>query len=264
VKLIFEYADGHTLSYADYGATTGHPILVQHGMIASIGDYHLFDRLIWAGRRVICLARPGYGASSPYPMHDMAGWGEIVALLVDDLGLARFDVLGISSGAPYGYAIGYALPDRVRDIFIFSGTPALYDDVILAHWPYPVDRSAGMPELEEIARAVFFADLTEADLARDDIRDSMAHGCFGVAQDLRLRCMDWGFALSELRQTVYMQHSRVDAQVPFVTAEMTAKLIPHCRLAARESGPHFSEEVLDDFVRDVVLRRQRDDANADR
>ena len=70
-------------------------------------------------------------------MRNIGEWGDIVAGLVDELAIAQFDVLGMSSGAPYSYAIGSGLPDRTRNIFIFSGTPALYDERVLAHWPYP-------------------------------------------------------------------------------------------------------------------------------
>ena len=44
---------------------------------------------------------------------------------------------------------------------------------------------------------------------------------FGIAQDFKLRCVDWGFKLSDVKQTVYMQHSREDNQVPFAAAELT-------------------------------------------
>ncbi len=107
VNLILDYKNGNALSYADYGDRDGYPILVQHGLIASISEYHLFDRLIEAGNRIICSARPGYGQSTPYQMANMAEWGEIISLLLDELGLAQCDVLGMSSGAPYSYAIGY-------------------------------------------------------------------------------------------------------------------------------------------------------------
>jgi pimeloyl-ACP methyl ester carboxylesterase len=118
---------GNAISYSEYGDIEGYPILIQHGLIASISDYQLFDSLIAAGRRLICIARPGYGQSSPYLMDNMAEWGRLVSLLADELTLAPFDVLGMSSGAPYSYAIGVKLPGKVRNIYIFSGTPALYD-----------------------------------------------------------------------------------------------------------------------------------------
>jgi pimeloyl-ACP methyl ester carboxylesterase len=252
MKQSIKYKGGNTLSFSEYGDRNGYPVLVQHGLIASISDYRLFDRLIESGTRLICIARPGYGESSPYQMADMAEWGEIVSILVDDLELAQFDVMGISSGAPYSYAIGYRLPDKVRNIFIFSGTPALYDEQVLEFWPYPVTKNASMAEMEKVAKEVFFPNVTQEDLLRDDIRDSLKNNCFGIAQDLRIRCMDWGFTLSEVRAAVYMEHSQTDSEVPLVAAEMTAKMIPNCQLEVRK-GEHFSEGTLDRFIRNVVL-----------
>lgn len=253
MKHIVEYHNRNVLSYAEYGDRDGYPILVQHGLIASINEYHLFDRLIEAGNRLICTARPGYGQSSPYQMANMAEWGKIVSILVDDLALAQFDVLGMSSGAPYSYAIGYKMPDKARNIYIFSGTPALYDDKVLAFWPYPIEKNASIAEMARVAKDVFFPNVTEKDLLKDAIKDSMMNDCFGIAQDLRLRCMDWGFTLSEIVQAVHMEHSQMDQEVPFVAAEMTAKMMPNCQLEVRE-GEHFSEEALDQFIRDTMLK----------
>jgi pimeloyl-ACP methyl ester carboxylesterase len=261
MKQTVKYKDGNALSYSEYGDRNGYPILIQHGSVASISDYHLFDSLIAAGRRLICIARPGYGASSPYQMENMAEWGTIVSVLVDHLGLAQFDVLGMSSGAPYSYAIGYKLPDKTRNIYVFSGTPALYDEGVLAHWPYPVKRNASIAEMKQVAKDVFFSNLTQAGLLRNDIRDSMMNDCFGIALDLRIRYMDWGFRLSELTQPVYMQHSRMDTNVPFATAQMTAKLLPDCRLDVRE-GEHFSEKTLDQFVKNILLGRPENQETA--
>jgi pimeloyl-ACP methyl ester carboxylesterase len=220
-------------------------------MIASINDQELFHRLIEAGARVICIARPGYGDSSPYCINTIGEWGDLVAVLVGELGLAHFDVLGISSGAPYSYAIANKLPDRVRNVFILSGTPALYDENVLACWPYPVTKNASIAEMQKLAHRLFFSDLSREELERDDIRDSMANDCFGVAQDLRLRCMDWGFRLSDVRRRVLMRHSQADTSVPFITAQITAQLLPDCHLDVREKDPHFSQQVLDDFIAEI-------------
>ncbi len=253
MKKTVRYKTGNTLSYAEYGDPIGYPILIQHGLIASIDDGHLFARLIASGARLICMARPGYGESSPYEMHNFAEWGEIAAVLVDELGLAQFDVFGISSGAPYSYAIGYKLPDRVRNLFILSGTPALYDENVLSFWPYPVNKDVSLAEMQKLAYELFFSDLSKEDQDKDDVKDSMMNHCFGVAQDLRLRGMNWGFRLSDVKGKVYMRHSQADNAVPWVTAEMTAKLLPDCRFEIRENDVHFSQEVLDDFISTVII-----------
>jgi pimeloyl-ACP methyl ester carboxylesterase len=254
---ILEYRKKLMLSYSEYGDRNGYPILVQHGLIASISDYHLFDRLIDSGTHLICIARPGYGESSPYRMNKMAEWGELISILVNELKLPQFDILGMSSGAPYSYAIGYTLPERVRNIFIFSGTPALYDERVLALWPYPVNKQASLTELKRVAKEIFFSDVSQEDLMGNDVRDSMRNDCFGIAQDLNLRCMDWGFDLSEVKTTVYMQHSKADDHVPFRTAEITANLLPNCRLDIRESGGHFSNELVDAFIETTMVEHYK-------
>jgi hypothetical protein len=61
--------------------------------------------------------------------------------------------------------------------------------------------------MEKVAKDVYFTNVTKEDKEKNDIRDSMRNDCFGIAQDLRIRCMDWGFRLPEIRGAVYMEHS---------------------------------------------------------
>ncbi len=239
------YKDQNILSYAEYGSKTGFPILIQHGLIASIKDGNLFQRLIDLGTRVICIARPGYGESSPCEMKNIAEWGEIVAVLVDELRLTRFDVFGISSGAPYSYSIAYRFPDRTRNVFILSGIPALYDEEVVAHWPFEVKKDASIAEMQKLAHDLFFSDLSQEDMQQDDIKDSLMNDCFGIGLDFRIRGMDWGFKLSDVKPHVVMRHSRSDN---FKTAEITSRLLPDCTLDVRENDAHFSQAVLDDFI----------------
>jgi pimeloyl-ACP methyl ester carboxylesterase len=248
------FQSGNLLSYADEGDPNGPPILVQHGLIASIRTRGLFEHLTDAGARLIRIARPGYGETSPYQMVNIGEWGEIVSGLVAALELKQFDVLGISSGAPYSYALGWKFPRQVRRLFILSGTPALYDPNVAAYWPYPLNQQASIAEMQKLARKLFFSNLSATDRQQADIQDSMGHDCFGVAQDLKLRCVDWGFELVDVRASVIMRHSRADSSVPLITAQMTAQLLPDCRLEIRDHDPHFSQAVLEDFISTVVQR----------
>jgi pimeloyl-ACP methyl ester carboxylesterase len=246
--------DDVSLSYAEYGDQNGYPILIQHGLIASIDDYALFDRLIQLKTRLICIARPGYGESTPYIMNNFAEWTGMVSPLIGELGLAQFDILAMSSGAPYGYSIGCGFPDKVRNIYIFSGIPALYDEIVLSDWPYDMTQNNDMDAMKNLARELFFSNLTEADFLKNDVRDSLMHDGFGVAQDLRLRAMDWGYKLSEVKGKVFIRHSKCDDSIPFKTAARTAELIPNCELELIETGPHFSKEALDDFIKETMVR----------
>jgi hypothetical protein len=164
----------------------------------------------------------------------------------------------MSSGAPYSYAIGHRFPDQVRNIYIFSGIPALYDAEVLSHWPHPVNKNARLTDLKKVAHELFFSNLSKEDLEKKDIKDSMRHNCFGIALDLQLRCADWGFQLSDVKQEVYMRHSRFDQGVPFVTALLTSKLLPNCNLDVKETDEHFSKDALDDFIKTVIAANYRD------
>jgi pimeloyl-ACP methyl ester carboxylesterase len=250
----FKYEE-NIFSYMEYGNAVGFPILVQHGLIASIKDYDLFQSLIDSGRRIICIARPGYGESSPYKMHDISEWGRIVSSLLNELQINDFDVLGTSSGAPYCYSIAYASQTKIRNTFIFSGTPALYNHEIAIHWPYPIDKNANIPDLQQLAKTLFFSNLTDNDLKRNDVIDSLSHDCFGIALDLQIRCRDWGFDLSQIHTTVYMQHGKNDSQVPFISAQLTSKLLPRCYFEPRETGDHFSKELLEEYIRKTILQK---------
>jgi pimeloyl-ACP methyl ester carboxylesterase len=249
---VMRYGDGLSLAYVDYGDAGGYPIFVQHGMVASIGD-GLFGALVDAGMRVVCAARPGYGESSPRELACLGDWGDLVALLAVELGIERFDVLGISSGAPYAYAIAHRLPAKVGKVFVFSGIPALCDDRVAAAWPYPIDRKASLDECRALARQIFFSDLPPESAAMPHVRESMMNDCFGPGLDLRIRARDWGFSPSDVAQRVYMQHARDDGDVPFAAAELTAGLLPDCAFEARDSGGHFSPELLDGFIEKTIL-----------
>lgn len=251
---LLTYNGNQTLAYTDVGERDGIPVLVQHGLIASINEGNLFGRLIDLRARVISLARPGYGESSPYAMETLGQWAEVAGALVDALGLERFDVLGMSSGAPYSYALAAAFPGQVRNVYIFSGIPALYDANVQAHWPFPINTGASLSELQALAYDLFFAHLTEEDRQQEANRDSMRHNCFGIAQDLKLRCVDWGFDLAQVTAPVWMRHSQTDEGVPFVTAQLTAARLPHCHLDAPETGVHFSPEALDKFIETTMAR----------
>jgi len=248
----FEYQAGKVLAYNDFGVPGGFPVVVQHGSIASIKDTALLEEL---GRRarVICIARPGYGESSPFILNSFLEYGKLAAKLTRELGIGEFDILSSSAGAPYGYALARACAGKARNIYVYSGTPALYDEVIQKNWPYPVVKEMTIEESQKTAYEVFFAHIPESDKARNDVKDSMANNCFGEGQNLRIRFKDWGFTLPEISSKVYMQHSRKDGVIPYQLAVRTAELLRNCELELLEEGSHFSAEGYKAFVGSVVF-----------
>ncbi len=133
-----------------------------------------------------------------------------------------------------------------------SGIPALYDEKVQAHWPFDIQEDADLAEMQQLAHQIFFSSLTEEDLKNDAVLDSMKHDCFGIGLDLRIRCVDWGFKMEDIKNNVYMRHSRADNSVPFITAQITSELLPNYQLDIRANDTHFSQEVMNDFVKTIM------------
>jgi len=249
----FKFNGENVLAYNDFGNSEGFPILVQHGTMASIKDIGLFESL---GKiaRIICIARPGYGDSTPYVLQNLLEYGAIVAKLVKELSIDKFDVLASSAGALYGYAIAKACPVETRNIYVYSGTPALYDAEVQKNWPFPITKEMTVEDSQKIAFEVFFSRFSEQEKEQDFIKDSMANNCFGEGQNLRLRFRDWGFTLSDIKVKVYMQHSKKDEVLPYFFAERTAKLLRDCELELLEDGSHFTPEGYVSFLQNTVMR----------
>jgi pimeloyl-ACP methyl ester carboxylesterase len=204
--------------------------------------------------RVICIARPGYGESSPYILQNLLEYGEIAARLVTELGINQFDVLGSSAGAIYCYAIAKACSGKTRNIYVYSGTPALYDTDVRKNWPFPIPGDMTVEYSQRIAFEVFFSHFSEEERKQNFVKDSMANNCFGEGQNLRIRFKDWGFTLSEIKAKVYMRHSKKDEVLPYITAERTAKLLCNCEFELLEEGNHFTGEGYESFIQNTVIK----------
>lgn len=102
---------GLTVSLADVGCATGHPVLVFLGLGAVRYLVALYDELADAlGLRLICIDRWGLGRTGevgPGAQRGFVEWASVVAELVspEHLALAgSFSVLAHSAGAPYAVA----------------------------------------------------------------------------------------------------------------------------------------------------------------
>lgn len=111
--------DGRRLSYGDYGDPHAPPILLLHGIPGS--------RLTWEALpdfpskhkfRVIVPERPGYGHSTFQSQRHLLDWSEDIISLIDHLHLAPFQLFAISGGGPYGLALAWKYPERIKSMTI--------------------------------------------------------------------------------------------------------------------------------------------------
>ncbi|MFE2294870.1 alpha/beta fold hydrolase [Streptomyces sp. NPDC059452] len=240
---------------AEYGDPHGHPVVMHHGLLGDAGLPAVWDTLARdAGVRLIAVERPGYGASDPAPMTAVGDWTAHLLPVLEACGVDAFDVLGLSAGAPYAYALAAALPERVRRVWVLSGLPYVPDDAVRHRYPEEAEpvwtfyREA--PEDEVVARfagaaqrmAEVFAD---SPWVLASLPGLAAHGWRGPAREVRLQTRPWGFVPGEVAQPVRLWHAPGDEEVPFPAAEATAALLPAARLTEQAAPDHLpSEETL--------------------
>jgi pimeloyl-ACP methyl ester carboxylesterase len=278
--------NGNVLAFQEYGDPNGVPIIFCHGWPSSRTMAELTDKAAReVGVRIISPDRPGISRSAFQAERKLADWPPIVRQLADSLGLDRFRVLGISGGAPYAFATGWALPERTRAIAVVSGAPPIVDlshhrDLLrLYRWMLALRRShpnflrAGFRVTQWIARVrppvrlrpLLLKLVPPADA--EALRDSAAfEACFesqrrawrgsleGVMADADIYAQAWGFQLEEVDLPVRLWHGKQDRAFSFRLAEEAAKRLPNCRARIVDDAGHFSlpirhmREILQDLI----------------
>ena len=113
--------DGRILTWIEFGARGGRPLLYLHGTLSSrleAAALHATSRRL--GLRLIAVDRPGVGGSTPRRRPSIAGFVEDVRQLLEALGLQQTGLLGISSGGAYAASIASRLPEQVTRLALVS------------------------------------------------------------------------------------------------------------------------------------------------
>ena len=123
--MILALADGRKVAVEEYGDPEGLPALWFHGAFSSrLEAWSLDAPAKELGLRVLALDRPGLGGSDLLPDRTVVGYAEDVVQVLDQLGIDRAAVGGLSNGGMYTMAVASALPDRVlRAVPYNSSTP---------------------------------------------------------------------------------------------------------------------------------------------
>ena len=201
-------------------------MLVHHGLIGDATLGPAWPALGEAsGLEWIVIERPGYGQTPPVAMGRVADWPFMIAPLLQALGVAgRFDVVGISAGAPYAYALAAGMPERVGRGAILSGVPFVGAPGVLN--AYSKEAQAAYARYatadEAVLRAEFRAFCTNVARQigrRDDMAGALAailaHDVAGPAREARLQARDWGIDRRAITCPVDLWHSTADEMVRF-------------------------------------------------
>lgn len=265
--------DGRVLGLLEVGATDGPAAIHFHGGGCSRLEALFFaDAARELGVRLICLDRPGIGRSDPHPKARLLDWADDVREVADQLGLERFAVLGMSSGAPFALACALRLADRVTGCGLISGLPPpqiveRYGPswmrtgwALARRLPGPslaaarlvtgdAPRPAGLIEAQVRATMLMMSPAERRAFAAPDTRRRLTRaivehyrqGGRGGREDLALVMRPWGFEPGRLAgPALRLWHGEQDRIVPCRLARRFAATLPGCTGRYFEGDGHFS------------------------
>ena len=260
--------DGRTLSYAEYGDTSGPPLLWFHGTPGSRLEHDPLDRALPA--RIILPERPGYGRSDPQHDRSLAGWANDVASLADALGLDRFAVVGVSGGGPHALACAAVIPDRLNGVGVICGVGPLADPAA-GEGMNPMNQAlfevarTDRAQFTVMADAMVEAITSDPDgffeqsltvlppvdqaamvdprvraLYRDSMTEAMRQGSVGMVEETVMLASPWDIEVRDILVDVLMWQGTEDTNVPLRHAELMAAAIPKGKLEVVPGEGHLS------------------------
>lgn len=224
--------DGRWATFVSAGPEDGFPVVYCHGVIGSPrwrtpGLDAVLEQL---SIRYVVVNRPGFGGSDPCPGRTVAEFALDLGHVMTALGHRRFSVVGVSAGAPYALACGWALPDRIVALAAVSplGPPIGAGSRPSLRYRLPL-AAFGLPHGGRVLAGTCLRALR---LRRQTSAEAM------IADYLVCRS-HWGFDPAELCVPVTVWHGRTDRLVPLSHAFALAAAIPTCTALVDPAGGHF-------------------------
>jgi len=255
-------SDGRRLAYAEYGAASGIPVLVFHGLPGSRLSWGMLpDGSLPPAARIIAPDRPGYGGSDPNPGRTLLDWANDVEALTDSLHIGKFAVLGISGGGPGALACAWKMPRRLTTVGIVSSpaptdTPGVFEGMsgtnrffLKLAWYLPRLSNANMRflaafirrnprryidtmkyKVHEADRAVLDRPEIQQMLVKD-FAEAVRGGAAGMVDDMAANHgLPWGFPVEEIGSEVLLWSCELDRSVPPAMGESLSRALPSCHL----------------------------------
>ncbi len=259
---IFQNSRGEQFEYHTYGPECGYPVLYMHGAVPMPFSKSLAETVAKYNLYVIVILRPGYGASSCLKQKNVYEYARALNELISSLGLKRFDVLGLSAGAPYCYALAAAYPGLVDTVSICSGIPLQNNAEIYRmnarserfmfflsrHLPAGFIGRYGVRAMELREKKLGWRDSKHDESMDEVFRKYVRPNWVGIGRSTRLQYRDWGFAAEAVSNKICIYHSRADEMVPFEIACKSAELLPNSKFFEYEMEEHGSEKILEQAI----------------
>jgi pimeloyl-ACP methyl ester carboxylesterase len=146
--------NGIALYYEQYGPAAGTPLVLLPGGGSTIqATFGRFLPLISRHRRVIAFEEQGHGRSSTHPGPErFEQSADDVAAALEQLGIARADVMGFSNGASNALLLTIRHPERVRKLVFAS---SFTKRAGAQSWFWPMMASANFEGMPAALKAEF-------------------------------------------------------------------------------------------------------------
>ena len=278
--------DGRSLGYAEFGPVSGRPLLWFHGTPGACRQIAPQTReACWRRQiRLICVERPGIGASTSHAYEAIADFARDIESLVRAVGVDEFSVVGLSGGGPYALACAHELGDRVGGVVLLGGVaPSVGEEAasggaasiaplagpLLGALRRPLGAGmwalvAAMRPVADEATDLFcrFMPLGDARILGEPMtrlmfHDDMIHGgraqMEAILHDVRLFGLPWGFSLRNIQTPVHLLYGDADNIVPHGHGEHMAALLPRATFCRRPGEGHLGGLGATDEIFDALF-----------
>ena len=262
--------DGRKLAYEEYGDPRGRPVFYFHGYPSCRLEAEAWDTTARRHNvRLIALDRPGFGQSDHLDDRTIGDWPADIKEVAEQLGIAKFRVLGVSGGGPYVAACAAQVPELIERAAIVSGWGPADKPAAAAGLPWRTRATLALwrllPILVQVSiwwlalnarlfprqvlrfsrRRLPDADKRIVDRPQMEkmrsrtLREVFRRGSRGPARELILFSRAWDIAPQDIGIEVLLWHGDADTVVPISMGRYMAGAIPNCRATYYPGEGHF-------------------------
>ena len=263
-----------TAEYAEIG--DGLPVIALHGAMGGYDQSLILAQTVGStGYHYIAMSRPGYLGTPIASGKTPEQQGDLVAALLDKLGIAKAGVMAVSGGGPSAIQFGLRHPERCAGLVLASTCAGKMNNPIpfsfkvtkfLARWPWFVRQFRKKAEKNLVAVAK--RSIRDPEILNRTIDDADAWPIFsalllstfdqmgqrldGVENDIEIT-RSTTYPLENLSVPVLAIHGTDDQVVPFEAhAKKFEARVPNAELLTVEGGEHVAIFTHRDMVRPKV------------
>lgn len=255
--------DGTPVAYREFGDPLGDPVVCFHGTPGSRQFGAVYDDAAHdVGVRVVSFDRPGYGDSPHRGEHAPTDTPELVAEVLNDVGVEQAGLVAFSGGAPHALATAAQLSDRVTSVDVVAGavppncldslpgaqqmlgaladaTPRLLGGLLRGQAWVARRRPPSFVATQYTTGDARDVPADVAAVAKRDFITGVSGDASGVVAESRQAVTDWDVAVGDVECRVRWFHGERDENVPVEGAREFGASLPDSELTTLERVDHL-------------------------